>query len=241
MSIDQIYASQIRDQVGLFASWLPNARIEIGQYGRLSGALFQPQSRLENVAASTGTSKASYDFTIQADRTINADAKALADTRVSSGNVLLEVHFRKAAAVTFSAPDAVITRVNDIRAIGEKLIAMKEKWQRKDAIVVEVITVPRATIIVSEESGAEVKFEVRSRSPISGEAMANLDESSSLRISKGIGAKVVGKGPLTPLFRLAFLKSRVFRRPVVTFRVPEGAPSKPERVDISADDYFEIY
>ncbi len=40
--IDQLYASNIRAQVDLFAAWLPNADIKIGHYGPLNGLLFQP-------------------------------------------------------------------------------------------------------------------------------------------------------------------------------------------------------
>jgi len=241
MSIEQQYASQVREQIGLFATWLPNERIDIGQYGPVNGALFRPEKRLTGVHASPAPATATYDFTINADRAINTEAKALADAGVTSGNVLLEVHFQKEAAVTFSAPDAVVTRVDDLRALGEKLLALKSagEWRRGDAIVVEVVTVPRATIIASQKSGAEVKFEVAAHTPVSAGVMATLNESNSLRISKGVGAKVIGEGPLTPLFRLAFLKSHLFKDPTLDYRL--GAQPAPPRVELTAEDYLEVY
>ncbi len=241
--IDQLYASNIRTQVGLFATWLPNAEIKIGHYGPVNGALFQPFSQLTGLCSQPGPAKATYDFTIAADRAINTQAKALADAGVTKGNVLLEVHFQKEAAVSFSAPDAVITRVTDIRALGKKLVGMMNlgEWDRKHAIVVEVVTAPKGTIIASEKAGAEVKFEVGANTPISPQIMADLDESTSLRSYKGVGARVIGEGPLTPLFRLAFLQKRLFRDPTISFRGPAGEEIQQERIEIDNDETLEIY
>jgi len=243
MAIDQLYASRIRNEVGLFATWLPNARIEIGQYGPLRRALFQPQGQLKGFHANTSAAKANYDFTICAERVINPNAQALAEAGVSSGNVLLEVHFSSEAAVTFSAPDAVITRVDDIRALGEQLVEMQKAgtWRWDDGIVIEVVTAPRATIIASQERNAVVKFEVSAQAATRGGVMASLDESSSVRIMKGVGAKIIGQGPLTPLFRLAFLKSYLFSDPTISLRGPAETDNAPERVEISATEYLEIY
>jgi len=241
--IDQLYASNIRAQVGLFAAWLPNADIKIGHYGPINGALFQPYKQLVGLKAQPAPAKADYDFTIQADRAINTQTKALADAGVTQGNVLLEVQFHKEAAVSFSAPDCVITRVTDISALGKQLLTMLKagSWDRKHAIVVEIVTTPKGTIIASEKSGAEVKFEVAARTPISPQVMANLDEASSLRTYKGVGAKVIGQGPLTPLFRLAFLQKRLFRNPAIAFRGPGNAEVKAEQINIDEEEMLEIF
>jgi hypothetical protein len=244
MSIDQLYAKAIRDQTGLFATWLPNAEIKIGHYGTIKGALFQPLNQLNELDATPSPATANYDFTIHADRSINTEAKALAEAGVSSGNVLLEVSFHKESAVTFSAPDGVITRVDNIQALGERLVSMLNvgDWHRENSIVVEIVTAPQATIIASLESGAQVKFEVAAKTPVSGNVMAKLDESTSLRVSKGVGVKIVGTGPVTPLFRLAFLKSRLLRDPKIVFRDSEGVAVKPTQVvKISEEHSLEIY
>jgi hypothetical protein len=241
--IDQLYASNIRAHIGLFATWLPNAEVKIGQYGTLDGALFQPMNQLMGLYAKPAPAKAKYDFTIAADRTINTESKALADAGVTHGNVLLEVQFHREAAVSFSAPEAVITRVGDIRELGEKLVMMLNAgdWDRKHAIVVEVVSTPKATIIASEKAGAQVKFEVGAKTPISPQAMADLNEETSLRTYKGVGVKVIGEGPLTPLFRLAFLEKRLFRNPTISFRGPAGEDVQRETVDVDAEHVLEIY
>lgn len=243
MSIDKTYAAQIRDQTGMFAAWFPNAEIAIGDYGTVNGPLFEKLARLASVPATPAPAKATYDFNINADRAINVDAKAMADAGVTSGNALLEVKFHKQAAVSFSAPDGVINRVADLLKLGRRLIDLEQsaQWKRKDYFIVfEVVTVPIATILVSQNAGAEIKFEVGAKTPINPQVMANLDTTSSLKMSKGVSTKIIGEGPLTPLFRLAFLKSRFLDDPEIkVYRGPSEAG--PEQVEISNEHYLEIY
>jgi hypothetical protein len=242
--IGQLYVSQMHDRVGFFATWPLNQEIKIGHYGPMKGKLFQPFAQLRGLVAQEAPGKATHDYTISADRLLNAQAKALADAGVTQGNALLEVHFHSEAAVTFSAPESVVTRVSDIKALGERLVEMLhgESWNRKHGIVVEVTTAPMATIIASEKAGAEVKFEVAANTPVSPQVMANLDEETQLRTYRGVGAKSIGKGPVTPLFRLAFLKRRFLRDPEIVVRGPAGEEVKPsEVVEVGEDETMEVY
>ncbi len=241
MPIDELYAAEVREQTGLFATWVPNAPLEIGHYGQVRGSLFLAMNQLEGLVTTTGPGTASYDFTIHATRKINTNAEALADAGVQTGKALLEVSFQREAGVTFSAVDTRVTRVQNIKALGEQLIGMGNNWDTDHAIVVEVITATRATIITSIQSGAEVKFAVEVGTPISANIMANLNAGTSLLMEKGVAAKVIGEGSLNPLFRLAFLKSRSFRGPKLSFRGPSGSEATGQQVPISDEHYLEVY
>jgi hypothetical protein len=242
MSIEKTYAAQIRNETGKFATWFPAAEVAIGDYGTVSGPLFEKLNRLSGLQASAAPAKATYDFNINADRAINLDAKAAADAGVTSGNALLEVKFHKEVAVSFSGPDGVITRVDDLLALGRQLLSLQQSddWKSSYYIVIEVVTFPKATILVSQSAGAEIKFEVEAKTPINPQLMANLDTQGSLKISKGVSTKIIGEGPLTPLFRLAYLKSRLFGDDEIkVYRGPGEAA--PEQVDVTDEHYLELY
>jgi hypothetical protein len=241
VSIGKTYAAQIRDETGKFGAWFPNAEVAVGDYGTVEGPVFEKLARLDDVQGTAAPAKATYDFNINADRAINADAKAVADAGATSGSALLEVKFHKEVAVSFSAPDGVITRVGDLLALGRRLIDLGEEWkQREHYVVIEVVTVPRATILISQNAGAEMKFEVGAKTPINPQVMANLDVASSLRVSKGVSTKIIGEGPLTPLFRLAHLKSRLFAYPEIKVYRGPGEVA-PEQLEITQNHYLEIY
>lgn len=243
MAIDRLYTSSIRNETGLFAAWLPSSRIEIGDYGLVRGTLFERMNQLKGLNAEPGPAIAGYDFTINAHRSLNTKAEALADAGVSHGKALLEVGFSKEAGVSFSAPDARISRVQNIQALGQKLVDLLRKgnWEIEHGIVVEVVTATRATIVASLQAGAQVKFAVGADTPMTGQVLANLDAGTSLVMEKGVGVKVIGEGPLTPLFRLAYLKSHWFRDPKIAFRGAHDSPPAPEQIKISEQDVLEIY
>jgi hypothetical protein len=242
MEIDQLYALEIRDQTGRFANWFPNSPVDIGHYGSMQGALFQPLNQMKGLKTTIGSAVASLDFTINATRTINTNAQAVADAGLTKGKALLEVGFQKEAGVTFSAPETRIERVDDIEALGKQLMAMAKSgtWGKDNGIIVEVVRANRATIITSVKSGAEIKFGVEADTPINPAVMANLNANTSVVVEKGVGAKVIGEGPIVPLFRLAFLKWKLGKGTVLTFRGPGGEPAATEKVDLPDEHYLEI-
>jgi hypothetical protein len=103
-----------------------------------------------------------------------------------------------------------------------------------------VVIVPKATILVAQNAGAEIKFEVGAKTPINPQLMVNLDATSSVKMSKGVSTKIIGEGPMTPLFRLAFLKSRLLDDPEIKVYRGRGEAA-PKTVEISKEHYLEIY
>jgi len=245
MPLADTYIAHVHEHTRLLATWLPNAQRTIGDYGTLvetgGGPDFEKLARLDGIQASPSPATTTYDFTVDADRLINASASAAADAGVTSGKALLEVKFHNADALSFSAPDGVITRVDDLIALGERLITLQAQnlWDWRYCIVIEVVTVPKVTILIAQKAGAEIKFEVDGNTPINPHLLANLDATSSLKVSKGVSGKIIGEGPLTPLYRVAYLKSRFFKGPEIkVYRGHQATP--PEQFPLSGDHYLEL-
>src|SRR5947199_9932232 len=57
MSIEKTYAAQIRNETGKFATWFPAAEVAIGDYGTVSGPLFEKLNRLSGLQASAAPAK----------------------------------------------------------------------------------------------------------------------------------------------------------------------------------------
>ena len=86
------------------------------------------------------------------------------------------------------------------------------------AVVVQVNVADSATIILSNQSGAGMDFEVDAKAPVNAQLVAKLDVGASLLGSRGVGVNIVGTGPLTPLFKLAYLKRRILGDPKIAYR-----------------------
>jgi hypothetical protein len=234
--IAQQYAATIRDQTRFFATWPPNAAVAIGDHGPMDGALFERFSNLGGLKSTQGPAKAGFDIQIGAQRGLNFDANARAQYQLTEGQALLEIGFSTASGVMFSTEDAQVTRTDDIGALGRQLASLHDegKWDLSHGIVIELISVPKATILASQSVGAQAKFSVDGKTPVTASAMANLKADASMLLSKGVGVKIVGEGPLTPLFRLAFLCTHVFRPPDIQYR---GVLDTPQEIAEISDKH----
>jgi hypothetical protein len=105
-------------------------------------------------------------------------------------------------------------------------------WIMDHAVVVQVSAAESATILLSGQADAGLKFEVDANAPVNAQLVAKLDAGASLVSYHGVGIKVIGEGPLTPLFKLASLKRRIHGDPRIVYR---------EALAPGTDDEFQVY
>lgn len=225
MPTNQQYGDSIKDETSLFANWPPNSPREIGDYGRVNGSLFEFFGRLTSkeikaLGSREGPSAASYDIMIKSTRSLNARLSAEAEARVADGKALLEIKFSSDQGVVFAAPAVSISEITSMEALGHLLKERRVKgnWEMDYAVVVQVSNAESATILLSNQEGAGIDFEVDADVPVNAQLMAKLDAGTSVVDSRGVGMKIIGEGPLTPLFKLARLKRRIIGDPKIVYR-----------------------
>jgi len=223
MPSDQQYGSSIRRETSLFANWPPNAPREIGDFGRLNGALFEFFGRLDHeeieaLGKREGPSPADYDVMIKSSRSLKSQLSA--EANVADGKALLEFKFSSEEGIVFAAPSIKITEITDMAALGRVLNKRRREgsWIMDHAVVVQVSAAENATILLSNQAGAGMEFEVAADAPVNAQLVAKLDAGVSLVSSHGVGIKIIGEGPLTPLFKLASLKRRILGDPKIVYR-----------------------
>jgi hypothetical protein len=225
MPSDQQYGSSIRRETSLFANWPPNAPREIGDYGRVNGALFEFFGRLdpeetEALGKREGPSPAGYDVMIKSSRSLNSHLSAKAKASVGDGKALLEFKFSSEEGIVFAAPSIKITEITSMAALGRILNERRREgnWIMDHAVVVQVSAAESATILLSNQADAGMEFEIAADAPVNAQLVAKLDAGVSLVSSHGVGIKIIGEGPLTPLFKLASLKRRILGDPRIVYR-----------------------
>ncbi|QCO02834.1 hypothetical protein [Azospirillum argentinense] len=225
MPSNQQYGASIRSETTLFANWPPNAPREIGDFGRVNGALFEFFGRLEpEEIAALGSresqSPAGYDIMIKSTRTLNAHVSTEAKAKTADGKALLEIKFTSEEGIVFAAPSVKITEITSMPALGRTLNErrLKGNWDLDHAVVVQVCEADSATILLSNQAGAGIDFEVDANAPVDAQLVAKLDVGTSVVDSHGVGIKIIGEGPLTPLFKLAYLKRRLLGDPKIVYR-----------------------
>ena len=97
--------------------------------------------------------------------------------------------------------------------------------------MVRVLTASTTSIYVSEKAGASVSLSVDAKAKAEVAMLTKAKGSIDLVRSRGVGVKITAKGPLTPLFELAFLRRRFFDDPSIELR----------SLDVSDDNDLERY
>lgn len=238
MAAKNTYAANMRNETGSFASWPPNEPRAIGDFGPVKDGLFQLFGQLsQHEIASLGTRDgppARWDLTYKAKRELKSSAEARLQAGVTKGKALLEVSFNAEDAFMFTAPDVRVTQVVDLVTLGRLLNQrrLENDWNMDHAVVVELSTATTATIVLSEQSGANLKLEVDAGAPVTAEVLANLKAETAYIDSNGVGTRIIGAGPLTPLFKLAHLRRRIIQPPEIAYRdSQEAKPSQEVEVD----------
>lgn len=250
MPTNQQYGDSIKDETSLFANWPPNSPREIGDYGRVNGSLFEFYGRLAPEEITTlgsreGPSAASYDIMIKSTRSLNARFSAGAETQVADGKALLEIKFSSDQGIVFAAPAVSISEITSMEALGHLLNTRRVEgnWDMDHAVIVQVSNAESATILLSNQEGAGIDFEIEADVPVNAQLMAKLDAGTSVVDSRGVGMKIIGEGPLTPLFRLARLKRRIIGDPKIVYRdalAPDAARA-PDIHDIDEEFVLAVY
>lgn len=244
MPTDQQYGASIRKETAMFANWPPNSPREIGDFGRVDGALFQFFGRLDPeeiqaLGSRESPSPAGYDIMIKSTRSLKAHVSAEAKAKVADGKALLEIKFTSDDGVVFTAPSITITEITNMQTLGHLLNErrLKGSWDMDHAVVVQISQADSATILLSNQEGAAIDFEVAANVPVDAQLVATLDAGASVVDSRGVGIKIIGQGPLTPLFKLAYLKRRILGDPKIVYRdaLPPDSPSVPEIYEVDDD------
>ena len=216
MPTDQQYCSSIRRETSLFANWPPNAPRQIGDYGRINGALFEFFGRLDPAEIKAlgkreSSSPAGFDIMINSTRSLNTHTSAEAKSKVADGKALLKIAFTSDEGVVFAAPSIKISEITSMKALGDTLHERLRQgnWEMDHSVVVQVSEAESATILLSNQAGAGIDFEVAADAPVNAQLVAKLNAGMSVIDSHGVGIKIIGEGPLTPLFKLAYLKWRI--------------------------------
>lgn len=242
---DQQYGSIIRGETTFFANWPPNAPREIGDFGRVNGALFEFFGRLdpaetEALGKRQGPSPAGYDIMFKSARKLNSHLSAEVKAIVGDGKVLLEFHFSSEEGIVLVAPSIMITEITSMAELGRVLNKRRKEgnWIMEHAVIVQVSVAESATIVLSDQAQAGMQFAIAAGVPVNPHLIARLDAGTSLVSYHGVGIKIVGEGPLTPLFKLASLQRRVLGKPKVVYRdaLTPGTETDVEVYDVD-DEY----
>jgi hypothetical protein len=224
----KLYQREMHDNLGFFATWLPGDPIEIGDVGLLEAGRFRRMGSLKelDIPCEVDIGSTRQDVQLTSTRGTKLTTSAGADAQaILRAEVAIE--FSRAGAFIFNASGLRPQHLVNRSAVAEAILNAyrNDRWEQDWLLVESLHTAERATILVSEDSSAEVVLVAKVSGALSAVSLADPKVSFAVASTKGKIVHVVGGRGLRPLYSCLRIKTPLFDRPSV--RPVRGISTEP--------------
>lgn len=215
------YAQEMHERFGFLASWLPSARVALGDVGVLVDRRFRKVTTLAALGVSFSADPpgnvADIDYSsaqaVQVTGETGADAGDLMSTTVT-------ISFGRSGATFFQAGDTYEQKIADLHVLEAELRHRHDQghWPSEYVVVSTVLQTGPTVIFVSNERDAQVGL--RLSADTAGSAVPIADITVDLAVTKrsGLAVNLVAPRGATPLFGAVQLRKRLGRTAQLRFR-----------------------
>ena len=214
----KLYQQEMHKNLGFFPTWLPGDMMEIGDAGVLIDGRFRKMSSLKELAipfaVTPGASKQNVQYTSTQGTTIAPSAGA-AVPGVAKAEI--NVTFSQSGAFVFHATGLSPRQIENRSLVTEAIVMAykRNRWKKEWLLVEALHTADLATIIVSEDSKAEVVLTADVNAPLVAISLADPKVGLSVASVTGKIVHLVGATEIHPLYSCLRLKDHFFSEPSV--------------------------
>jgi hypothetical protein len=217
--VNRSYAREMNERFGYLAAWLPNTQFRLGDVGALRGHIFEPSATLSELGVAVEVrddpNAIDLDYTSSDSVAIELKASGEAAGEAKAAPALsgkISVAFKAADAVVFQASSCRVSRIANLSAVAEAVIALFEKgqWAADRVIVTEVVKARAATILISNSRDAHIDLSVQGGAAAGIPVLADANAGLAVTRAVGIGTRIIASQGLTPLFKARGVKQTWF-------------------------------
>jgi hypothetical protein len=220
VAISKRYAREMNEKFGYLATWLPNVQLKLGDVGFVRNQVFEPVSslRLLDIAFAIDRDQqaADLDYTSSDAVSIQTKAAGTAAGPAATGaqaDGSISISFSRADAVVFQASGCVTSKIADVKSLGDEILSRyyRDAWDAQYVVITDLVTAKAATILISNSHDAHIDLALKAQVASAATKLADADATVSVTRASGIGTRIVADKGLTPLFKVAGVKRRLFR------------------------------
>lgn len=207
---------------GLFANWMPNACVAVGDFGVIEDHRFVRHGALSEYGeidsgVEPGKARNSFDYTDRIDLAVSAVAAADAG---AGARAKVSVNMADRGAFLYHLANAGFVRAANTRLFHEQLaqilLAGDLTFPDDGVVVTEVLNAKRATVIIADSRDASLELETGFQ-PLGDAFLAGAQGSVRAGAPRGSVLQFVGQSDINALLRL--IRPRIMP--------PPGGPSGP--------------
>lgn len=216
MALSRRYAEEIHAQLKYLATWMPNARIKVGDIGTVEDGILTRTGTLKDygIAFSESVPPQSTDLDYSTAGAVSIKFKAAGNAPIT-GTIPakidgeIEVTFDRADAILFQASNCTTHEIANIKQVSDRIISLVKagKWPRNQVIITDVVHCASSTIVISSDANAQLTLGVKGDVGSGKAQLASVNANFSFRDAKAIATRFVADRELTPLFKARGIKT----------------------------------
>src|SRR5208337_1697436 len=199
-AVNRSYAREMNERFGYLAAWLPNTQLRLGDVGAVRSHIFEQAATLSDlgipVEVRDDPNAIDLDYTSSDSVAIEMKASGEATSGATpapgaGGNI--SITFKAADAVVFQASGCRVSRIANLPAVAEAVIALFEKgrWAADRIIVTEVIKAKAATFLISNSRDAHIDLSLQARGWGGLPSLADASAGVAVTRAVGIGTRII--------------------------------------------------
>jgi hypothetical protein len=209
-SLVSLYHSEMHDNLGFFATWLPGDRVEIGDAGVFENGRFRKMSSLSELDISWKESETGAAQNVQ--YTATEGAKLGMSAGVAAAGIAqakIKIDFSREGAFMFHATGLQEHRLEDRSRVGNGVTDafLKGRWKEEWLLIDAVHVADCATIIVSQDNSAGLVLAAEAQGAIVPVSLADPKVKLSVVSTRGRLIHVIAGQHLRPLYSCLRVKT----------------------------------
>lgn len=198
------YQKEMHNNLGFFATWLPAAQIQLGDFGTFEAGRFRRVGTLKELGINHDSSQKgrpqNLSYSAATERTVGGAAEASSTVPIASSQI--SIRFTKAGGYVFEATGVRSVELTDRMALASQILDSfaKGKWKKEWLLVDGMYEAASATIIVSEDASSEIVFNATANVPLGSLPLADPKLGLTISSLSGRIVHVVAEKNLTPLY-----------------------------------------
>lgn len=225
MKTSKNYTRELYKQFQYIPAWLPSTPYELGDIGLLRGKEFTKIGNLSDQKFKLkfdieyDTTKSQIEHSSKGAVTISTKASG---TTAPQGSTLgkidagITVEFSKENAILFKAKGILNHTIKDQIHLGDEILKLYAagKWDKDYVIITELVVADSATILISSSKNGKIELKANGNAQAGSIDIADANFNFSSTFTKDLSTNIIADNGLTPLFKVAKVRNRIFAPPV---------------------------
>lgn len=199
----RLYQHEMHENLGFFATWLPNDSIEIGDVGILEGGRFRRMTSLQElgITANVGEGRAKSDVQYSSTQGTKIETST-AGQAVGLAKAEISVEFSRQGAFLFQASRLQPRELVNRAEVSAKILEAyhRRAWDKAWFLVEAVHAADRATIIVAEDDSAGLVLSAEVQQAIPSISLVDPKLSLQVKSTRGKVMYILAQKGLHPLY-----------------------------------------